>query len=205
MERLLCLLIGYALGCIQTAYFVGKITARIDIREHGSGNAGTTNVTRVLGKKAGIVVFVLDILKGVLAFNLCMFLFADDMFARDAELLRFGLYAGLGAVIGHCFPFYLKFKGGKGVATSLGVILFIQFPMACLCYLCGFITVYFSKYISLASLVIMAVFPILMTVFLGFNLENLIIALLLSGLIYYVHRGNIQRIMNGTERKFSLK
>ena len=202
MFRLYCFLIGYFIGCIQFAYIICKIFGKIDIREHGSGNAGMTNVTRVMGAKAGVLVFILDILKGIIAFNICSFIFFGTTF-KEVNILA-GLYGGFGAIIGHDFPFYLKFKGGKGVATTLGFLLFLNPIIALITYICGFITGFFSRYISLAALVMHTIFLILMIIF-KISLESIFIVFICVVLCYYQHRGNIKRLINGNERKFSLK
>lgn len=201
MERLLSFIIGYFIGCVQSAFIVGKLVGKIDIREHGSGNAGMTNITRVLGAKAGIFVFICDILKGLIAFNLCAFLFKNNG-TSDQEGLIYGVYAGFGAIIGHDFPFYLRFKGGKGTATTLGFLLFLNPVIAIITYFCGFIIALLTKYISLSSLVITFVFLILM-VLNKMPLETIIIMAIIMILCYYQHRGNIRRLINGEERKFS--
>lgn len=199
MERLISFIIGYFIGCIQSAFIVGKLVGKIDIREHGSGNAGMTNVTRVLGAKAGMFVFICDILKGLIAFNLCKFIFSDS----DLSGL-YATYAGFGAIIGHDFPFYLKFKGGKGTATTLGFLLFVNPIIATVTYVIGFITAFVSKYISLASLVMTAVFVALMVV-VKMPLEQILIMAIVMILCYYQHRDNIKRLIKGEERKFSFK
>lgn len=203
MFRIYCFLIGYFIGCIQSAYIVGKIFGKIDIREHGSGNAGMTNVTRVMGAKAGLFVFVFDILKGLIAFNLCGLIFGGSSFLSSGSVL-FGIYGGLGAIIGHDFPFYLKFKGGKGVATTLGFFLFINPTIAIITYISGFITAFTTKYISLAALVMNLLFVILMGIF-KMNLEAIILMCVSTTLCFYQHRGNILRLIKGEERKFSFK
>ena len=202
MFRIYCLIIGYFIGCIQSAYIVGKIFGKIDIREHGSGNAGMTNVTRVLGAKAGIFVFIFDILKGLIAFNLCTFIFGEKTFFPTNVL--FGIYGGIGAILGHDFPFYLKFKGGKGVATTLGFYLFINPIIAIITYVTGFITAFFTKYISLSALTMNLLFVLLMIIF-KMPFEAIILMAISMAICYYQHRGNILRLIKGEERKFSFK
>lgn len=203
MFRIYCFLIGYLIGCVQSAYIVGKIFGKIDIREHGSGNAGMTNITRVMGAKAGMFVFIFDILKGLIAFNICGLLFGGSAFFSAGSVL-FGIYGGIGAIIGHDFPFYLKFKGGKGVATTLGFLLFINPIIAIITYISGFIVAFSTKYISLAALVMNLLFVILMVI-LKMPLEAIILMLISAILCYYQHRGNIYRLIKGEERKFSFK
>ena len=119
MERILCLAIGYVFGLFQTAYIYGKMHG-IDIRQHGSGNAGTTNTLRVLGTKAGLIVFAGDVLKCVCAIVACSLLFGKN---HPDMIYLLKLYAAAGAILGHNFPFYLGFKGGKGIAATAGLIL----------------------------------------------------------------------------------
>ena len=162
MERIICLVIGYLFGNIfQTGYWYGKFN-HIDIREYGSGNAGTTNVMRTLGKKAGIITYLLDTFKAVFAALAVHFLFGRN---SDIEMLLF-LYSGFGVVLGHNFPVYLKFKGGKGIAATSGVALsLLLFPKHCWVFaVFGLITfasvTLISKYVSLGSLVFITLFLI---------------------------------------------
>lgn len=203
MERILSFVTGYFIGCVQSAFIVGKVVGKIDIREHGSGNAGMTNITRVLGAKAGIFVFVCDILKGLIAFNLCNFIFGGSLFLSGGSAL-YGIYAGFGAIIGHDFPFYLKFRGGKGVATTLGFLLFVNPKIAIITYVTGFIVAFITKYISLASLVMTALFLVLM-IFVKMPFEEVLIMGVVMILCFYQHRENIKRLIKGEERKFSFK
>ena len=118
MERVISVVIGYAFGIIQSAFLIGKLTKGVDIRKFGSGNLGSTNALRVLGKKAGLITILCDISKSMLAFILCTLLFKD---------MIFGMYACLGVILGHNFPFYLKFKGGKGVASMIGMMFCVSY------------------------------------------------------------------------------
>ncbi|MCL2874359.1 MAG: glycerol-3-phosphate 1-O-acyltransferase PlsY [Defluviitaleaceae bacterium] len=202
MFRLACLLIGYLFGCLQTAYFTGKIFKRTDIREHGSGNAGATNVVRTFGVKFGIAVFVIDILKAVAAVVLAAYIFDGTTAfspAADDNFLPM-LYAGLGTILGHNFPVFLKFKGGKGAACTIGVILALNFSVAVLCYLLAVIAISFTKYVSLGSLILLAAFPALM-IFFEFFPEEILIAFIICALGWLRHKDNISKILQGTERK----
>jgi len=210
MERLICLAIGYIIGCVQTAFIVGKLMGKIDIRDFGSGNAGTTNVTRVLGAKAGAIVFVADIMKAVLAYCLCTVIFGGGgTFFGEGEVL-WGIYAGVGVILGHDFPFYLKFKGGKGIASTLGLILCIDWRVALTTYFFGLVVVIAKKYISLCSLVMVVVAPVSMVVFSivmknGVNIEAVSLMSAIGFLAYYQHIPNIKRLIRGEENKFSIK
>lgn len=204
MERLICLAIGYLFGLIQTGYIYGKLN-KIDIRNHGSGNAGTTNALRTLGWKAGVITFVGDCLKCVVAVWVARFAFTHT---DHVELLA--IYAGLGAVLGHNFPFYLKFKGGKGIASTVGLILAVNPLMFVVTALVFLGIVWFTQYVSLGSLVIMVLFVIQVVVYGqmgGFGLssaeryEFYAIAVLLAVLAFWRHRANIKRLASGTENK----
>lgn len=208
MERLLCVVIGYLFGLIQTGYIYGKIK-KIDIRNHGSGNAGTTNALRTLGWKAGVITFIGDCLKCVVAVTVVQF-----MFIQDPRQSLYAMYAGLGAVLGHNFPFYLKFKGGKGIASTAGLILAIN-PIMFLIVAVVFIgIVLITQYVSLGSIIIMILFVIMVVISgqtgelrlpKGDLYEYYAIAIVLALLAIWRHRANIKRLINGTENKTDVK
>jgi len=203
--RIICLLIGYAFGCIQTAYITGRIARDIDIREHGSGNAGMTNVLRTIGRRAGIIVFSSDVLKAIAVFIIAALIFnGGGSFFADGLPLQPGLYAGLGAVLGHNFPFFLKFKGGKGISTTLGVMLVLDWRAAIIVYIVGAIIIALTKYISLASITMVVLFPILLWVVFGHSVEILVVMIILAAMAIFLHRGNVQRLLAGNERKVEL-
>lgn len=206
MERMICIAIGYACGLFQTAYIYGKMKG-IDIREHGSGNAGTTNTLRVLGPKAGAIVLLGDILKTGLAMTIVRLIFASS--APDMLHLLI-MYAGAGAILGHNYPFYLHFKGGKGIASTAGLIIFfhpILIPIEALVFFGIFFT---THYVSLGSLLVY-VFLLIQLVIFGQNgfwnmpqpelNEMYIIAACLALLAFWKHRSNIGRLIHGNERK----
>ena len=208
MERLLCVVIGYLFGLIQTGYIYGKIK-NIDIRKHGSGNAGTTNALRTLGWKAGVITFIGDSLKCVVAVTVVQLLFIQD--PRQA---LYSMYAGFGSVLGHNFPFYLKFKGGKGIASTAGLILALH-PRMFLIVAAVFIgIVLFTQYLSLASISIMILF-VTMVVVKGQSgmlfvsnadlYEYYALAIVLALLAIWRHRANIKRLLNGTENKTDVR
>ena len=202
--RLACLAIGYAFGCIQTAYITGRVVKNIDVREHGSGNAGMSNVLRTVGRRAGLTVFICDILKAVTAFVVCSLIFnGGGSFFADGLPLQPGVYAGLGVLLGHNFPFFLKFKGGKGIASTLGVMLAIDWRAAVLVYVVGAVILAATKYISLTSMTIVILFPIFLIIF-GHGTEIWIATFLMAAMAIYLHRSNIQRLISGTERKLDL-
>ena len=208
MERLICVAIGYLFGLFQTGYIYGKIN-HVDIRKHGSGNAGTTNALRTLGWKAGAITFIGDCLKCVLAVLLVRFIFADS---SRIELLA--IYAGLGAVLGHNFPFYLNFKGGKGIASTVGLILAVNPVMFLIVAIVFIAIVWFTQYVSLGSIVIMVLFVIQVVIYGqmdGFSLtggelyEFYAIAIVLAALAIWRHRANMKRLATGTENKTDLR
>lgn len=207
MFRIVCLLIGYAFGMFQTAYIVGKFSG-IDIREHGSKNAGFTNTNRVLGIKKGAIVFFMDVLKAAAAFVVATLiaqnvgLYAGGTFFYSRYVLP-GLYAGFGAILGHCFPFYLKFKGGKGVACVLGLIIMLDWRVMVISFATGLVIVAITRYISLTSLVITLLVPVLMFAF-GYGYETVGLTAAIGVLIWFLHRENIKRLLSGGENKFSL-
>ncbi len=183
------IIVSYLLGSIPSGLIIGKTFHGIDIREHGSGNLGATNTFRILGIKAGIVVTLMDILKGTLATALPMW-FAPELHP---------LIAGLFAVVGHMFPVFASFKGGKAVATSGGVLLCYEPIMFLFIFGVFFITLYSSKYVSLSSMVaaVSAVIFALITK----DLALIVIVFLLAGFVIYRHRSNIDRIRKKTEPK----
>lgn len=193
MDILLPLILAYLLGSIPSALWVGKLFYKTDIRTKGSGNLGATNTFRTLGAKAGIVVTVLDILKGTAATMIPLYI------DTSIHPLVFGVIA----VIGHMFPVFAKFKGGKAVATSGGILLGYQWPLFLLAVAVLLIGLKITKMVSLAS-IILAVVAVIYTVIYTFYSEDypfLLVILILSSFIIYRHRANIARIKAGTEPK----
>ncbi len=211
MERIACLAIGYCLGLFQTSYFYGKMKG-IDIRQYGSGNAGTTNTLRVLGTKAGLIVLLGDILKTILAVALASLLFGKS---HPDTIYLLKLYAGMGAILGHNFPFYMNFKGGKGIAATAGLILSFHPYFIVVGVILFFGAFFTTHYVSLGSLLVYAGFVIQMIycgqtgLFSGMTQANLIemyiITIFLAAMAYYKHRENIKRLIKGEERKTYLK
>ncbi len=208
MERIICLTVGYMFGLFQTGYLVGKCR-HIDIRKQGSGNAGTTNALRVLGWKAGAVTFIGDVLKCVLAVLLMRYVYRESDYA---PLL--GMYAGLGATLGHNFPFYLKFKGGKGIAVLAGLIVSTSFWMVPIPLATFAVAVLLTRYVSLGSLLASTTFFLEMILFGelgGFHLawnyrpELYGITFLLMLLAWIRHKDNIKRLLAGQENRFGTK
>lgn len=207
MDRVICLIIGYLFGLFQTGYIYGR-THGIDIRKQGSGNAGTTNALRTLGKKAGIITLLGDCLKCVLAV-VCVHL----IFKESDILPLLSMYAGFGAVLGHNFPFYLGFKGGKGIAATAGIIISttnVWIVLLCLVVFISIVAV--TKYVSVASITIVTIYFISVVVrgvTKGYNIDSshlwemyFIAGLFLISALYQ-HRENIKRLLNGNENKIS--
>ncbi|MCF0143271.1 MAG: glycerol-3-phosphate 1-O-acyltransferase PlsY [Parasporobacterium sp.] len=214
--RLFCLIsivIGYGFGLFQTAYIYGRL-CNIDIRKKGSGNLGATNMARVEGPLAGLVTLVGDMLKMFFACMLTWFIFINKM-CLPIDQLALTLYTALGVVLGHNFPFYLGFKGGKGVSASAAAfIALLDWRMIVIGVICFFGVTLITKYVSLASISLITLEMILFIVFTATGLLNLspewtidsyILVVLLTALCIFQHRNNIKRLLNGTERKFSFK
>ncbi|MCH7676798.1 glycerol-3-phosphate 1-O-acyltransferase PlsY, partial [candidate division KSB1 bacterium] len=196
----LIILFAYLVGSFPTSIVVGRMTRRIDIREHGSKNAGGTNAFRVLGWKAGLFVAVVDILKGVLATLLIAKIRVDPLML-DYELVQ--IIAGTFAVIGHIWTVLAKFKGGKGVATGAGLIIAL-FPWASLiCFIIFAALVLTTRYVSLGSIIATSSLPFVLLTFdrmFGKSVSTslLTFSILISCLIIFTHRSNIRRLLNGT-------
>lgn len=208
LARGICIVIGYCLGMFQTGYIYGKLH-NVDIRQHGSGNAGATNTLRTLGLKAGLITFLGDLCKAMLSMLIAWLLFRGT-YPDGVMLLE--MYAGFGAVLGHNFPVYLKFKGGKGIACTAGFILAFYPPMAILCLLLFIVVVAITRYVSLGSILVMLCFFAQLVTFgeLGYLRmdANLMVEAYIVGALFAVmgiwrHKANIKRLLTGTENKFS--
>ena len=210
MERVICLLIGYVCGLFQTSYIYGKAHG-IDIREHGSGNAGTTNALRTLGAKAGALTFLGDCFKCVLAVVIVRLIFGGS---HPDTIRLLGLYASAGAILGHNFPFYLKFKGGKGIACTAGLLLSFDWRLTLAALVVFLIAFFATHYVSLGSLLVYVVFLLGLAVMgqtgqfamdASHIREMYLVAALLAVLAFYKHRANIVRLLHGNENKTYLK
>lgn len=196
MFRILCLLIGYLLGCFQTAFIIGKFRKNIDIRQYGSGNSGTTNAIRVMGWKFGALTFLGDISKAVIAVLLTSYLWHNPLA---------GFYAGIGTIIGHNWPIFLKFKGGKGIASTIGVVLAVDYRIGLYMIAVLAITILISKYVSLGSVLMVITIPIQMYIFHKAETEFIILGLILMAFALFRHKSNIKRLLSGTENKLGHK
>lgn len=200
-------IIAYCIGSINFSVILSKKLAGFDIRQKGSGNAGSTNMLRSVGKKAAILTLICDILKGVIAIGIAI-LIGNIFSVTDKALLV--QIAGIAVVVGHTYPMFLGFKGGKGVATSLGVIIIANWQIGLICLVFALVLMALTKMVSLGSCGAAVLFPVLVL----FINQNYIISegsgyfifsILLAILVLFNHRSNIKRILNGTENKLSFK
>ena len=198
---ILVALVAYLIGSINFAIIFSKKFAGFDVREKGSKNAGTTNVLRTVGKGAAALTLICDILKGVVAILIAM-LAANIWKDTDTVVLKY--LAGLFAIIGHTFPVYYGFKGGKGVATSLGVLLIVNPQIGIICLSFALIIMIATRWVSLGSILAATLFPIL-TIFMTDNFGGKVISILIGVLVIFNHRTNIKRLKDGTENKLSFK
>ena len=199
INYLIIILVSYFIGSISTSYIIAKKMMGVDIRTQGSGNAGSTNVLRTLGKKAGILTFVGDLLKGVVAVLIAKVIAT----IAHTDVATASYIAVVFVVIGHNWPIYLGFRGGKGVATSLGAMIAVNPVIALSCFAFFILIVYVTKYVSLGSVLGICTSPIIMF-FIG-NYKGLAVTLFLSASVIFKHRENIKRLLNGTERKIGEK
>lgn len=198
---------AYILGSIPSAVWIGKAWHDIDVREHGSKNSGATNTFRVLGKKAGVTVLLMDVIKGLLAvflpFILVQFLPNILVGIKDLSLLK--VICALTAILGHIFPVFAQFNGGKGVATSLGVIIAIHPPTALFCFLLFLVVFLTSNFVSLGAITASVAFPLVLIF--GFKSQSLwlnIFSVLLGAAVIFAHKKNIKRLLKGEENKMKL-
>ena len=191
MNYILTLLISYFVGTISGSYIIGNLFLKKDIRKYGSGNAGTTNAMRVLGKKAGVLTFLIDFLKGALVTLIIRRIFGDE----------FVPLAILGAVIGHDFPFYMKFKGGKGVATTLGALALFNFPLTLICYVVWVLGTALTKMVSVGSILFFVSIIIVYSFMSNLVMSNILIIDIIALIGIIRHKDNIKRIIAGNENK----
>jgi glycerol-3-phosphate acyltransferase PlsY len=198
MNYLLCLLIGYVFGCLQTSYIIGKLVKKVDIRDFGSGNSGATNAIRVFGKNLGMFCLIMDALKGVAAISVARY-------CLDGTTLLL-LVTGFGVILGHNYPFYMNFKGGKGIAASLGIFIAIDYRVFFLAGIPSLIFLAMTKYMSLASLSYSLLLLLFMGVFYYNQPQGILIILstaVFTALAFWRHKDNIKRLASGTERRIS--
>lgn len=198
--KMLLIVSAYLLGSIPSSVWIGRYFYGTDVREHGSGNAGFTNTVRVLGWKAGLPVFLIDVLKGYLAVNLVRL--GPAFIPGSLSFINFQLILGGAAVIGHIFPIYVGFKGGKGVATLLGLLLAIVPQVTLICMGIFVVTFLTTRYVSLSSMVAGMAFPILnILVFHTTAISLIIFSMIVSVLLLLTHQKNIERLLNKEESR----
>lgn len=204
-------IIAYLIGSINFSIIISKKIAGFDVREKGSGNAGTTNMLRSVGKKAAVITLLCDILKGIVAVLIAIIIGAIVK-NLDRELLL--QIAGIAVVLGHTFPIFFQFKGGKGVATSLGILLITNWQIGLICLVFALVLIFLTRMVSLGSCIAAILFPVL-TVFINTNYTiltegksgktYLVYSVILAVIVLYNHRENIKRIYAGTENRISFK
>lgn len=205
MDYIIFSIVAYLLGSIPSAVWVGKAWYNIDVREHGSKNAGATNTFRVLGKKPGIVVLSIDIIKGALATFLPVVVLNSTLRIENEHVIQIQILAAILAVIGHVFPIFAQFKGGKGVATSLGVIIGLQPLAALVCVVLFLIVFILFQFVSLGAIVAALSFPLVIRFIIQEDSNWLFcFSILLSFLVIFAHRKNIGRLVKGEEAKMNL-
>lgn len=202
-------IIAYLIGSVNFSVIISKKMAGFDVREKGSGNAGSTNVLRTVGKKAAVLTLICDILKGVISILIAIFI---GSIVKDINKELLVQIAGIAVVLGHTFPIFFGFKGGKGVATSLGVILMSNWQIGLICLVFALVLMALTRMVSLGSCGAAVLFPVL-TLFMNENYTVLtdgksgktyfIYSIILAIIVLYNHRSNIKRILNGTENKLS--
>lgn len=202
--------IAYLIGSINFSIILSKKMAGFDIREKGSGNAGTTNMLRSVGKKAAVITLICDILKGVVSILIAVLAGKIIKNLDNALLVQL---AGIFVIIGHTFPVFFKFKGGKGIATALGVLLMINWQIGLICLIFALVLMALTKMVSVGSIAAAILFPILVAFIdqnyivptSNSNWSYLIFSIIVALLVIFNHRENVQRILNGTENRLSFK
>ena len=202
--------IAYLIGSINFSIILSKKMAGFDIREKGSGNAGTTNMLRSVGKKAAVITLICDILKGVVSILIAVLAGKIIKNLDNALLVQL---AGIFVIIGHTFPVFFKFKGGKGIATALGVLLMINWQIGLICLIFALVLMALTKMVSVGSIAAAILFPILVAFIdqnyivptSNSNWSYLVFSIIIALLVIFNHRANVQRILNGTENRLSFK
>jgi acyl phosphate:glycerol-3-phosphate acyltransferase len=204
MTIAILIILAYLMGSIPTAVWVSKWVYGIDIREHGSGNAGATNTFRILGKKAGCGVMLVDMLKGFLAVKLSLL---SPLPMRSEPFVNLQIFLGLAAVVGHIFPVWAEFRGGKGIATLFGMILSIH-PLVALCLVLVFVLMLaITRYVSLSSITASIAFPLLLVSIFSAHAQEIgyrVFAIATAFLVVLTHHKNIGRLLSGNESKVPL-
>lgn len=207
VEWIIMAIIAYCIGSVNFSVIISKKMAGFDVREKGSGNAGATNMLRSVGKKAAVLTLLGDALKGVVAI---LFAIIVGAIAKNSDKALLVQIAGILVVVGHTFPIFFGFKGGKGIATSLGVLLMTNWKIGLICLVFALILMVLTKMVSMGSVGAAILFPVLVLfIHTNFTVSEgsgyLIYSVILAALVTFNHRSNIKRILNGTENKLSFK
>ena len=205
IECAIMAIVAYLIGSINFSIILSKKMAGFDVREKGSGNAGTTNMLRSVGKKAAAITLICDILKGVIAILIAIAIGKIFKNTNGSLLVQI---AGVAVILGHTFPIFFKFKGGKGVATSLGVLIMSNWQIGLICLVFALILIALTQMVSVGSIAAAILYPVL-TLFIPQNYivpgNYLIYSIVLAIIIVFNHRENVKRLLNGTENKISFK
>lgn len=205
VECVVIAVIAYLIGSVNFSVILSKKMAGFDVREKGSGNAGTTNMLRSVGKKAAAITLICDILKGVVAILIAMLIGKIVQGSNSALLVQI---AGIAVILGHTFPIFFKFKGGKGVATSLGVLIMSNWQIGLICLVFALILMALTQMVSVGSIAAAILYPVL-TLFIPQNYivpgNYLIYSIILAILVVFNHRENVKRLLSGTENRISFK
>lgn len=200
MNNLVLLFLAYLMGSIPSAVWIGKALYGIDVRDYGSGNAGATNTFRVLGRRAGIPVLISDVLKGFIAVKLAWI--SGQYLPGTQQYINFALFLGLAALLGHIFPVFAGFRGGKGVATLLGILSGIHPQAALICTLIFVVTLLLTHYVSLSSMFAALTFPVAIMFIYHETVPSLnFFAMFVCVMVFITHQKNIERLLRGEENK----
>ena len=205
VESAIIAIVAYLIGSINFSVILSRKMAGFDVREKGSGNAGTTNMLRSVGKKAAAITLVCDILKGVVAILIAMLM---NKIFKDSNGALLVQIAGVAVILGHTFPIFFKFKGGKGVATSLGVLIMSNWQIVLICLVFALILIILTQMVSVGSIAAAILYPVL-TLFIPQNYiipgNYIIYSVILAVIIVFNHRENVKRLLSGTENRISFK
>ena len=205
VESAIIAIVAYLIGSINFSVILSRKMAGFDVREKGSGNAGTTNMLRSVGKKAAAITLVCDILKGVVAILIAMLM---NKIFKDSNGALLVQIAGVAVILGHTFPIFFKFKGGKGVATSLGVLIMSNWQIGLICLVFALILIILTQMVSVGSIAAAILYPVL-TLFIPQNYiipgNYIIYSVILAVIIVFNHREKIKRLLSGTENRISFK
>ncbi len=201
LKYAIIIVVGYLLGSLNFSIIISKLLLKKDVRDYGSGNAGSTNAYRVMGGKKTLLVMLGDFLKGIVAVLIAVAVFSVDNMTGAFPVML----AGFATVLGHAFPLYFNFQGGKGILTSAAVILLFDWRILLIILAVFLIMALWKHYVSLGSILAAAAFPISTAILYPLNLVYLVIAIVWGGGVIFLHRGNIKRLLTHTEKEFSFK